>query len=98
MTLKEFVWYLHKHTGYRFFYQSVRDDFTIYGCIADRFKGHITEENGKFYMLTCYHVSNAILTHPNVFHKRILQYKTEEYGFYGIYEISLQQDKATHSE
>ena len=30
-------------------------------------------------------------------HKRILQYKVEEYGYYGIYEISLQQDKATDS-
>lgn len=98
MTLKELVVYLHKRTGYKFFHQSVRDDFTIYGCISDRFKGHIKEENGKFYMLTCYHVSNAILNHPSISHKRILGYRSEEYGYYGIYEISLQQDKKPYSE
>lgn len=97
MTLRDFVWYLHRHTGYRFFHQDARDDFTIYGYISDSFKGHIKEENGKFYMLTCYHVNNAILTHPSISYKCILQYKVEEYGYYGIYEISLQQDKATDS-
>lgn len=96
MTLEEFVKYLHRRTGYRFYHQSVRDGYTIYGFV-NRFKGHITEENGKFYMLTCYHVSNAILKHPNILHKRILQYASEEYGYFGIYEISLQQDKTTNS-
>lgn len=96
MTLEEFVKYLHRRTGYRFYHQSVRNDYTIYG-FANRFKGHITEENGKFYMLTCYHVSNALLKHPSISHKHILKYKAGEYGYFGIYELSLQQDKATNS-
>lgn len=89
MTLKELVVYLHKRTGYKFFHQSVRDDFTIYGCISDRFKGHIKEENGKFYMLTCHHSSNAILRDSSISHKCILQYESEEGDYFGIYEISL---------
>lgn len=98
MTLTAFTRYLHRHTGYTFYYQSIWDGYTVYSFMNDTLKGYVTEEAGKFYMLTCYHVSNAILTHPSIFHKRILQYKTEEYGYYGIYEISIQQDKKPYSE
>ena len=96
MTLRDFVWYLHKRTGYKFYYQSLWDGYAIYG-FSDNFKGYIKKEKGKYYMLTTHHVSNAILTHPSISHKRMLHYKVGEYGYYGIYEISLQQDKATDS-
>ena len=98
MTLKEFVRYLHKHTGYNFYRQSIRNEYTVYGFVSDSFKGYITEKDDKFYMLTSYHVANSILTHPNVVSKRVLQYKPIGYGYYGIYEISLQQDKKSYSE
>lgn len=88
MTLKELVEYLHRRTGYNFCYQDVRNDYTIYGFVAS-FKGHIKEENGKFYMLTCHHSSNAILRDSSISHKCILQYESEEGDYFGIYEISL---------
>ena len=98
MTLKELVRYLHEHTGYNFYLQSIRNEYSIYGFVNNRFKGCITEKDGKFYMLIPYHVDNGILSHPNVVSKRILQYKPIGYGYYGIYEISLQQDKESYSE
>ena len=98
MTLKELTEYLHKHIGYNFYHQSIRNEYTIYGFLSDSFKGCITEKDSKFYMLTSYHVANGILTHPSVISKRILQYKPIGYGYYGIYKISLQQDKESYSE
>lgn len=98
MTLKEFVRYLHKHTGYNFYHQGIRNEYAIHGYLSNTLKGYITEKDGKFYMLTSYHVANGILTHPNVRDKRILCYKPIGYGYYGIYEISIQQDKKPYSE
>ena len=95
MTLKELVKYLHRRIGYSFCRQGAQNAYIIYG-FATSFKGHITEENGKFYMLTCSHVSNAIFLHPSISYKRILQYESEESDYFGIYEIFLQQDKTTY--
>lgn len=92
MTLKEFVSYLHRRTGYKFYHQSLWDGYTMYG-FSNNLKGYIRKEKGKYYMLTCYHVSNAILTHSSISYKRILQYtKHGEYGYFGIYELSLKYD------
>lgn len=97
MTLKEFVRYLHKHTGYNFYHQGIRNEYAIHGYLSNTLKGYITEKEGKFYMLTFTSVGNAILNHPSVRYQRILCYRPKEYSYYAIYEISLQQDKTTHS-
>lgn len=97
MTLKEFVRYLHKHTGYNFYHQGIRNEYAIHGYLSNTLKGYITEKEGKFYMLTFTNVGNAILNHSSVRYQRILCYRPKEYSYHAIYEISIQQDKKPYS-
>lgn len=95
MTLKEFTEYLHKHTGYRFYIRT-NNEYSVYG-FTDTFKGYLGKEKGKFYVFTLANDNNAILKHPSIRYQRIICYKPLMYSYHAIYEISLRQDKATHS-
>lgn len=95
MTLKEFTQCLHRHIGYSFYPMS-QNEYSIYGFVAS-FKGYIKEEKGKFYMRISSSIGNAILSQLNVSYQRVLCYKPIGDKVYAIYEISIRQDKATHS-
>lgn len=99
MTLKEFTRYLHRHIGYSFYPMS-QNEYSIYGFV-DNFKGYIKEEKGKFYIRASAQFGYAILNSLDISYQRILHYESIECNHYrihyGIYEISIQQDKATHS-
>lgn len=95
MTFKEFLDYLSRHSGYSFQKTRFNDDYVM--RFAEDFKGYITEENGKFYLLAVHDESGApIAKNRCIVCTHLLSYRVNRYYIGSIYELSLQQDKATY--
>lgn len=90
MTLEQFISYLSRHSGYSFSKTEFNDDYVM--RFVDDFRGYITEENGKFYLLAFHDDKGVPITKNSyVICTHILSYRVNCYYIGSIYALSVRK-------